>query len=105
MEVKELVSYYINESSQTLDITFRMLTDAEDEIRTDQINFNEIKTFGYDVLLIKVDEFEDLIDKDEFEYEDFGDLIDDEDLEEDVISFLNEYYLINPKSLPKAEFF
>jgi hypothetical protein len=105
MEIKDLVSFYINESSQTLDVTFRMLTDGEDEIRTDQINFSEIKNFGYDVLLNKVDEFEDLIDEDEFEYDDFSGLFEDEELDEDVISFLNEYYLINPKSLPKAEFF
>ena len=105
MEIKDLVSFYINESSQTLDVTFRTLTDGDDEIRTDQINFSEIKNFGYDVLLNKVDEFEDLIDEDEFEYDDFGDLFEDEELDEDVISFLNEYYLINPKSLPKAEFF
>ena len=105
MEIKELVSFYINESSQTLDVTFRTLLDTDDEIRTDQINFSEIKNFGYDVLLNKVDEFEDLIDEDEFEYDDFSGLFEDEELDEDVISFLNEYYLINPKSLPKAEFF
>lgn len=105
MEIKELVSFYINESSQTLDVTFRTLQDSDDEIRTDQINFSEIKTFGYDILLNKINEFEDLIDEDEFEYEEYDELIYDDELDEDVISFLNEYYLINPKSLPKSELF
>ena len=39
------------------------------------------------------------------DYEDFNDLFEDEELEDDVISFLNEYYLINPKNLPPSEFF
>jgi hypothetical protein len=105
MEIKELVSFYINESSQTLDVTFRTLLDTDDEIRTDQINFSEIKNFGYDVLLNRIDEFEDLLDEDEFEYDDFDELFEDDELEDDVISFLNEYYLINSGNLPKAEFF
>jgi len=105
MEIKELVSFYINESSQTLDVTFRTLLDSDDEIRTSQIEFSEIKNFGYDVLLNKIDEFENLIDEDEIDYDDFDDMYDDEELEDDVISFLNEYYLINPKNLPPSDFF
>lgn len=105
MEIKELVSFYINESSQTLEVTFRTLLDSDDEIRTSQIEFSEIKNFGYDVLLNKIDEFENLIDEDEIDYDDFDDMYDDEELEDEVISFLNEYYLINPKNLPPSEFF
>ena len=105
MEIKELVSFYINELSQTLDVTFRTLLDSDDEIRTSQIEFSEIKNFGYDVLLNKIDEFENLIDEDEIDYDDFDDLYDDEELEDEVISFLNEYYLINPKNLPPSDFF
>ena len=107
MEIKELVSFYINEPSQTLEVTFRTLLDSDDEIRTSQIEFSEIKNFGYDVLLNKIDEFENLIDEDEIDYDDFDDLYedDDEELEDEVISFLNEYYLINPKNLPPSEFF
>lgn len=48
MEIKDLESFYINESSQTLDVTFRLLKDNDDEIRTDQIDLTETKTFGYD---------------------------------------------------------
>lgn len=105
MEIKELVSFYINESSQTLDVTFRTLLDTDDEIRTDQIEFSEIKNFGYDVLLERIDEFEDLIDEDEFEYDNFDELFEDDELEYDVISFLNEYYLLNPSNLPNSDFF
>jgi hypothetical protein len=47
MEIKELVSYYINESSKTVDVTFRLTTDGDDEIRTDQIQIDEVESFGY----------------------------------------------------------
>ena len=36
MEVKELISFYVNESLQTLDVTFRLSIDGDDEIRNDQ---------------------------------------------------------------------
>jgi hypothetical protein len=103
MEIKELVSYYINETSHTLDVTFKTLTDSEDEIRTDQIVLDEIETFGYNILNnINDDFFED----DDEEFEDMFDDFEEEELDEDeIISFLNEYYLIYPKKLPEAQLF
>jgi hypothetical protein len=107
MEIKELVSFYINDSSQTLDVTFRTLLDSDDEIRTSQIEFSEIKNFGYNILLTKINEFENFIDEDDddIDYDDFDYLFEDEEFEDDIITFLNEYYLINPKNLPTSEFF
>jgi hypothetical protein len=107
MEIKELVSFYINDSSQTLDVTFRTLLDCDDEIRTSQIEFSEIKSFGYNILLTKINEFENFIDEDDddVDYDDFDYLFEDEEFEDDIITFLNEYYLINPKNLPPSEFF
>ena len=103
MEIKELVSYYINETSHTLDVTFKTLTDSEDEIRTDQIVLDEIETFGYNILNnINDDFFED----DDEEFEDMFDDFEEEELDEDeIVSFLNEYYLIYPKKLPEAQLF
>ena len=49
MEIKELVTYYINESEETLDVTFRLSVDGDDEIRTDQIEIGVIKSFGYNL--------------------------------------------------------
>ena len=46
MEIKELVGYYVNDTSQTLDVSFRLITDNEDTIRTDQINLDEAESFG-----------------------------------------------------------
>ncbi len=106
MEIKELVSYYINETTQTLDVTFRLTNDSEDEIRTDQIELNEIKTFGYNFndKSGNYDEYYDEMLDDDFEDE-FGDGYDDDINEDEIISFLNEYYIINPSNLPKPEFF
>jgi hypothetical protein len=105
MEIKELVSYYFNETTQTLDITFRLTNDSEDEIRADQIELSEIKTFGYDFnnKSGNYDEYYNEMLDDEFGNE-FDDEYDDIN-EDDIISFLNEYYIINPSNLPKPDFF
>jgi hypothetical protein len=101
MEIKELESFYINETSQTLDVTFRILSDNDDEIRTDQIDLSETKTFGYDFLK---DDTDDLWDEDD---EDYFDTYDEEFEmdEEEITSFLSEYYLIYPKRLPEPQLY
>ena len=104
MEIKELVGFYINDTSQTLDVTFRLITDNEDMIRTDQINLDEAESFGLNLEDNNTDPF----DSDDDDY--FAEMIrsyeSDLDVDEDeVISFLNEYYMVNPKKLPKPEFF
>jgi hypothetical protein len=103
MEIKELVSYYINETSHMLEVTFRTLTDNDDEIRTDQIVLEEIETFGYN---ISNNINEDFYTDDDEEFEDMFDDFEEEELdEEEIVSFLNEYYLIYPKKLPEAQLF
>jgi hypothetical protein len=101
MEIKELESFYINETSQTLDVTFRILSDNDDEIRTDQIDLSETKTFGYD---FSKDDTDELWDDDD---EDYFDTYDEEYEmdEEEITSFLNEYYLIYPKRLPEPQLY
>lgn len=101
MEIKELESFYVNEASQTLDVTFRILSDSDDEIRTDQITLEEMKTFGYNIPE-NIDDFYDEEDDDDIYL--FGDMGEDLD-EQEVISFLNEYYLIYPNNLPDAELY
>jgi hypothetical protein len=104
MEIKELESFYINETSQTLDVTFKILSDNDDEIRTDQIDVVEIKVFGYDFIKNEsVDSWDDEEDDDD---DVFGGYEEDLDMdEEEIISFLNEYYLIYPKRLPEAQLY
>jgi len=109
MEIKELVSFFINESSETLEITFRLTIDSEDEIRTDQIQISETQSFGYNFEKFKISPLRDLFEEDDDE-DGFESLFDDDDFEDpldedEIMSFLNEYYLIYPKKLPTAEFF
>ena len=101
MEIKELESFYINETSQTLDVTFRVLSDNDDEIRPDQIDLTESKTFGYDFSKDDTDELWD--DDGEDYFDNYGD--DFEMDEEEIISFLNEYYLIYPDRLPDTQLY
>ena len=101
MEIKELESFYINETSQTLDVTFRVLSDNDDEIRTDQIDLTETKTFGYN---FSKDDADDLWDEDDEDYFDtYGEEFDMD--EEEMMSFLNEYYLIYPNRLPNTQLY
>ena len=104
MEIKELVGYYVNDTSQTLDVTFRLITDNEDTIRTDQIDLDEAESFGLNFGINNNDSFEsdddDYLDEMIRNYE-----IDLEVDEDEVVSFLNEYYMVNPKRLPKPELF
>jgi len=101
MEIKDLESFYINETSQTLDVTFRILNDNEDEIRTDQIDLSETKTFGYEFLK---DETDDLWGDEDDDF--FGTYDEEFEMdEEEIISFLNEYYLIYPNRLPDTQLY
>jgi hypothetical protein len=103
MEIKELVSYYLNDTSKTLEVTFRTTLDGEDEIREDKINFDEITDFGYDFVSDTTGNYRDLLDEDyeDDDYEDDEIFVDDQE----VTSFLNEYYLIYPTKLPNSELF
>jgi len=100
-EINELVSYFINEENQTLEVTFRFESDNEDEIRTDQIDLSESTTFGYNLIPSNTDFYNDRYDDEEDEFEEYYEVVD----EDEVISFLNEYYLIYPTKLPKSELF
>lgn len=104
MEIKELVSFYVNEVSETLEVSFRLIGDDDDEIREDQIDLTEVETFGYDLNnKFDLDLFED--DDDEYDNSSEYDLVDDFKDDDEVISFLNEYYLIYPDYLPDPELF
>jgi hypothetical protein len=101
MDIKELVSFYVNDFTETLDVSFRIEGDDEDVIREDQIELTEVDVFGYDFSKKPTIEFYDEDEEDEFEFEE-----DSEDIDEfQVISFLNEYYSIYDNKLPEATFF
>lgn len=102
MEVKELVSFYIDETSNILEVTFRTIDDSEDEIRQDTIEIENLDEFDTEFLFEKVRINEDF--DDEFDYGMYDDLDNGIGFDE-IISFLNEYYLVYPNRLPKPELF
>ena len=98
MEIKEIISYYIHEKARTLEVSFTLITDSEDEVRNDIISISEAEDFGYKLIQDDFDIFEEEdfeIEDDEFETVD----------EEILISYLNEYYVVNPDKLPSPELF
>ena len=107
MEIKEIVNHYVNFSNDILEVSFRTIEDADNELRNAEIPVVEIIAFGYD--FIKNDsQLLEAFD-DDGENDDVFDEInmsDDETLDVyDLMSFLNEYYLVYPDQLPKKELF
>jgi hypothetical protein len=102
MEVSDILSHYIDKTQNLIIVEFRLSGDDDDIFREDFIEYSFFEEFGYDP---KKDFgiFESVIeDDDEDEWDD--DNIDYIDSEDTLISFLNEYYIVYPKKLPKSEF-
>ena len=82
-----------------------MTEDSEDEIRNSQISLDEIKKYGYSFLENNSDILKDMFGEDEYEDFDDDDFFEDSIDENEIVSFLNEYYIINPNNLPESELF
>ena len=99
MEIKEILSYYFDEDTKIIDVTFRLTSDSDDEVRNDMIKVDESKDFGYDIIKEEI-EFHVFDDDEDDDFDDFVSI--DEDA---LLSYLNEYYIVYPNKLPKSEFF
>ncbi len=100
MEVSEIISYYIHEQTRNLEVSFRLVNDDEDEVRNDLISLDDAEEFGYNLIQDAFDLFDDDNDDDDFFDDDF------ESIDEDILlTYLNEYYIVNPDRLPKPELF
>jgi len=101
MEIVDLISYYIYEDTKRMEVSFRLNIDSEDEMRSDIINLDESKDYGYRI----IEENLDFFDLSDYEEDEFDDIEDFQSVDEDtLIQFLNEYYIVNPDKLPKPEF-
>jgi hypothetical protein len=99
MEIVEIISYFVNHSTDTIDVRFRFNNDEEDEIRVDVIDLKESDDFGYTLI---VEDFDLFIDDED---EDDNNLLEDNVDEIELLSFLNEYYLIYPEKVPKKDLY
>jgi hypothetical protein len=99
MEIKEVVSYFVNSDSNILEVSFRTIEDSDDILRTDNIDYEIVTEYGFQLETESFDFFD----------EDFEDDLNEPEKieldEDELISFLNEYYTINPNSLPKGELY
>jgi hypothetical protein len=100
MEIKEIVSYFLNSDSNILEVSFRTIDDEEDVLRTDNINYSIVSEYGFELETESFNFFSEDFEEDLIVEEDKIELDEDE-----LISFLNEYYTINQESLPKSEFY
>lgn len=103
MEIREIIETTVKQP--IIEVKFRLDTDSDEVMRTVEFQITEIEEYGYTILtedfdLFDIDEWDD---DDDFEYSDdeFDDLNVDE---EELISFMNEYFLINDH-VPPAELF
>lgn len=100
MEVIDIVSHYIDKTQNLINIEFRMMGDDDDVVREDFIEYSYFEEFGFDKGK-NFDIFESIMDEeDEWGDDDFEYVDDDATL----LSFLNEYYVVYPKKIPKPEF-
>lgn len=101
MEIKEIITYFLNTNTNILEVSFRTIEDSDEVLRNDNIDYSFVSDYGFDLITESFDFFDD-------EFEDEENLIDEDKVEldeEELIIFLNEYYTINPDSLPKSEFY
>ena len=100
MEIKEIVSYFLNTDSNILEVSFRTIDDNEEVFRSVNIDYSIVENYGFELVTESFDFFDD-----DFEDE-FSDDENKVELDEgELIVFLNEYYTINPDSLPRADFY
>lgn len=100
MEIVEIISYFVNDSTETIEIKFRLNDDDESEMRFDEIELREAKEFGYQLVVEDLDFFTDEDDE-----EDVDDFIDEGIDEDELLSFINEYYMIYPERLPEKDLY
>ena len=101
MEIVEVISHYIDKNQNIINVEFKLLGDDDDIVREDIIEYSFFEEFGYDNKK-SYDIFESFIDEDdeEWDLDDDTDYIEDDDV---LLSFLNEYYIVYPKKLPKGQ--
>lgn len=98
MEIAEILSHYVDKTQNLIIVEFRLFDDEIDVVREDFIEYSFFEEFGFEQ-----DNFDNNLlenyEEDEWGDDDF-DYINDEDT---LISFLNEYYIVYPKKLPKPQ--
>ena len=67
MEIKEIVSYYFNNETNLVDVSFRTIEDEEDVVRIDTIDYSVVESYGFDLITESFDFFDDDLEDELFE--------------------------------------
>ena len=97
MEVAEIISHHIDKIQNIIIGEFKLFGDDDDIVREDFIEYSFFEEFGFDNNNTDLDF---LTEEDEWEDDDVDYITN----EESLISFLNEYYVVYPKKLPKTQY-
>ena len=97
MEVAEIISHHIDKIQNIIIVEFKLFGDDDDIVREDFIEYSFFEEFGFDNNNTDLDF---LTEEDEWEDDDVDYITN----EESLISFLNEYYVVYPKKLPKTQY-
>jgi hypothetical protein len=81
-------------------VSFRTIEDDDEVMITDSIDYSIVDDYGFDLITESFDFFDDEFEDDEILPNDKVELDEDE-----LVTFLNEYYTINPEALPRSEFY
>ena len=102
MEVREIVETIVREP--ILEVRFRLDVDSDDVIRVSEFIISEIRDYGYEVITENLDILDFLADDEEEDYQDFEE--DEETVvdEDELIAFMNEFFMISG-DIPEPEFF
>jgi hypothetical protein len=100
MEIKEVLNYYLNKDNNLLEVSFRTIEDSEELVRVDNIDYSFVEEYGYELESESFDFFGAQEEDDEFINEEDSDMELDET---ELLNFLNEYYTVNPNSLPSSQ--
>ena len=97
MEVAEIISHHIDKIQNIIIVEFKLFGDDDDIVREDFIEYSFFEEFGFDNNNTDIDF---LTEEDEWEDDDVDYITN----EESLITFLNEYYVVYPKKLPKTQY-
>lgn len=100
MEIKEIVSYFLNQETNILEVSFRTIDDSDDVVRTGNINFSIADEYGF-IVELETQTINEDIDEDELWERNYFTELD----EVELLSFLNEYYEVNPNEIPETELY
>lgn len=105
MEIIEIISCRVNPKTNLLEVSFKLMEDTDEMLREDTIDYSLVSQYGYS---LEDESFDFFVE----EFDDEDSLFEDDDMEleimideEQLLLFLNEYYTVNPNSLPKSEIY